>query len=280
MSSLTLIRTLNRLLGAIAPGTVARNARKLLMRPRPHAPRGWEEAALKSAERITFRFGLSALRWGRQGPITLLMHGWEGRPTQFAAFIAPLLAQGRQVIALDAPAHGRSPGTEAHPLAFAEALLEAASELRHVDTVIGHSMGGAAALLAIERGLSVRKAVTIGAPAAMQRVLDRFARFIGLPAAAHRRFRKLVDSYTGVRAEQLDVECSEPRIAVPGLIVHDREDTSVPFTEALALRDAWPHARLIETQGFGHRQVLASPQVIAEVAAFIADGESAPRLAA
>lgn len=280
MSSLFALRTLNRLLGAVAPDVVARHARRLLMRPHPRPPRGWEEAALRSAERITFRFGLSGLRWGDRGPITLLMHGWEGRPTQFAAFIAPLLAQGRQVIALDAPAHGRSPGREAHPLAFAEALLEAASELREIDAAIGHSMGGSALLLAMERGLSVRKAVTIGAPAAMPRVLDRFARFIGLPATAHRRFRRLVDRYTGVRAEQLDVRHGDAPLDVPGLIVHDTDDTAVPFDEALALREAWPGARLIATQGFGHRQVLASPKVIAEIATFFAEGREQPRLAA
>src|SRR5690242_11091115 len=63
-------------------------------------------AVAESAPRVTFRFGLSGLRWGRDGqPAVLMMHGAGGRPAQFTNFIAPLLARGRQVIALEAPAH-------------------------------------------------------------------------------------------------------------------------------------------------------------------------------
>ena len=71
----------------------------------------------------------AALRNPRRGSTVLLMHGWEGRPTQFALLIRGLVDAGYGVIALDAPAHGRSPGREANVVLFARALLEAASEL-------------------------------------------------------------------------------------------------------------------------------------------------------
>ena len=108
MNTLATLRTANRLVGANAPEATARFARKLLMKPQAHRPRDWELGALERAERITFRFGLSGLRWGNSGPVVLAMHGWSGRATQFAAFIEPLLASGRQVVALEAPAHGQS----------------------------------------------------------------------------------------------------------------------------------------------------------------------------
>jgi len=65
---------------------VASRLRERFMTPRNLPPRDWELPLLTSAERITLRFGLSALRWG-SGPTVLLMHGWEGRPTQFAELI-------------------------------------------------------------------------------------------------------------------------------------------------------------------------------------------------
>ena len=92
MNTLATLRTANRLVGAFAPEATARFARKLLMKPQAHRPRDWELGALERAERITFRFGLSGLRWGNSGPVVLAMHGWSGRATQFAAFIEPLLA--------------------------------------------------------------------------------------------------------------------------------------------------------------------------------------------
>ena len=109
MTTLTTLRTANRVLGTIAPAFTAGLARRLMMRPTVNQPRAWELPARDTAEKITFRFGLGGYRWGTSGPTVLMMHGWQGRPTQFACFVEPLLASGRQVIALEAPAHGRSP---------------------------------------------------------------------------------------------------------------------------------------------------------------------------
>ena len=87
-----------------------RLTRHLLSRPPTRPLADWEREAADTARRVSFRFGLSGLRWGESGPVALMLHGWAGRPTQFASLVPPLLAAGRQVIALDAPGHGESPG--------------------------------------------------------------------------------------------------------------------------------------------------------------------------
>ncbi|MDT1028360.1 alpha/beta hydrolase, partial [Pseudomonas paraeruginosa] len=79
------------------------------MRPGEWPPKDWERPLLASSARVTLRFGLSAWRWG-EGPAVLLLHGWGGRPTQFAHLSEQLVGAGYCVFALDAPAHGRSPG--------------------------------------------------------------------------------------------------------------------------------------------------------------------------
>ena len=270
MNALSAVRTTNQVIGAIAQRLAGALARRVLMTPRQYAPRDGERAAAASAERITLRFGLSALRWGGPGPIVLMMHGWSGRPTQFRHLVAPLVAAGRQVIALDAPAHGRSPGDEAHPLAFTEAVLEAAGELRHVEAVVGHSMGGAAVMLALAQQRFADRAVVFGAPAAMSRVLERFARTIALPGPAKRAFFAIVDRHVGVPARELDVARYDSALAIPGLVVHDRDDDSVPFAEAETIARAWPASRLIATQGLGHRRVLSDAGVVAAVTRFLA----------
>ena len=275
MNALTTMRTTNQVIGTIAPRLTGALARRLLMRPQQYTPREAERAALATAERITLRFGLSALRWGAPGPVVLMMHGWSGRPTQFRHLVAPLVAAGRQVIALDAPAHGRSPGDEAHPLAFAEAVLEAAGELKHVESVVGHSMGGAAVMLALAQQRFADRAVVFGSPAAMSRVLERFARTIALPRAAKRAFLEIVDRHVGVPARELDVTRYESALTIPGLVVHDRDDDSVPFCEAEAIARAWPRARLIATQGLGHRRVLSDPGVVAAATRFLTEREVA-----
>ena len=55
----------------------------------------------------------------------------------------------------------------------------------------------------------------------------------------------------------------------PALIVHDHDDTDVPEADARAIAAAWPAARLVITQGLGHRGVLRSSEVVHHVLEFL-----------
>ncbi|MCB2256142.1 alpha/beta hydrolase [Pseudomonas chlororaphis] len=271
MSTLSWIRGVNGTLGWIAPKLVARKMRLLFMTPRERLPRDWELPLLARSERITLRFGLSALRWG-QGPAVLLMHGWEGRPTQFASLINALVGAGYSVVALDGPAHGRSPGREANIVLFARALLEAAAELPPLRAVIGHSMGGASAMLAVQLGLRTETLVSIAAPARILGVLRGFARYMRLPPRARSAFIRQVEQDVGMRAAALDV--ARYQLDVPGLIVHAEDDNFVPVKESELIHDAWFDSRLLRLKEGGHQRVLADPRVIDGVLALLAGRRS------
>ena len=259
MNNMSWVRGFNATVGWVAPYALASKLRADFMTPRVSPPRDWELPMLARSERVTLRFGLSALRWG-SGPAVLLMHGWEGRPTQFAGLIEALVDAGYAVIALDAPAHGRSPGREANVVLFARALLEAASELPPLKAVIGHSMGGASALLATQLGLRTEALVTIAAPGRILTMLRGFARYMGLPARAQAHFVRLVEEQAGMPAGQIDV--ARYRLEVPGLVVHAADDPLVPFAEAEAIQRAWFDSQLLRLEQGGHQRVLGDPRLI------------------
>ncbi|WP_137972518.1 alpha/beta fold hydrolase [Pseudomonas sp. F(2018)] len=262
MSSMSWIRGFNATVGRLAPDLVASKMHRAFLTPRDLPPRDWELPLLADAERITLRFGLSALRWGR-GPAVLLLHGWEGRPTQFAELIRALVRAGYGVVALDGPAHGHSPGHEANVVLFARALLEASSELPPLKAVIGHSLGGAGALLATQLGLRTEALVTIAAPARILGALRRFAHFVGLPKQARARFVRMVEESAGMPAAQLDV--ARYRLDFPGLVVHAKDDPMVPFAEAENIHAAWAESRLLALETGGHSRSLADPRLIEAV---------------
>ena len=253
MSSLTWIRGFNGTIGRIAPRWTAERMRRAFMMPGEWPPKDWELPLLASSERVTLRFGLSALRWG-EGPAVLLLHGWAGRPTQFAHLIEQLVGAGYSVYALDAPAHGRSPGREANVVLFAHALLEAAGELPPLRAVVGHSLGGAAALLAAQMGLRSEALVTVSAPSRILEQLRLFARFVGLPALARSHFIRLVERQAGISAACLDV--ARYRLEMPGLVVHADDDTRVAVENAERIHAAWPASRLMRLPGGGHHRLL------------------------
>ncbi|MDH0730443.1 lysophospholipase [Pseudomonas sichuanensis] len=258
MSTLSWIRGVNGTLGHLAPEHVAGKMRRAFMSPRTLPPRDWELPLLARAERITLRFGLSALRWG-QGPTVLLMHGWEGRPTQFAALIETLVAAGHTVVSLEGPGHGRSPGHQAHVVLFARALLEAAAELPPLRAVIGHSMGGASVMLALQWGLRAEAAVSIAAPAQLLGVMRGFARNLGLPARARAAFIRQVERDIGVQIARLDVTAYQ--LDLPGLVVHASDDVLVPAGESQVIHKAWFDSRLLLLEEGGHVRVLADPRL-------------------
>ncbi|BAQ73715.1 hydrolase [Pseudomonas sp. Os17] len=267
MNGLSWIRGVNGTLGWVAPQWAANRMRQLFMTPRELPPREWELPLLERAERLTLRFGLSALRWG-QGPTVMLMHGWEGRPTQFASLIEALVAAGYTAVALEGPAHGRSPGDEANVVLFARAMLEAAAELPPLRAVIGHSMGGASAMLAVQLGLRSETLVSIAAPARILGVLRGFARYMGLPPRARSAFIRQVEKEVGMRAASLDV--AQYQLDMPGLIVHAEDDRFVPVKESELIHQAWFDSRLLRLSEGGHQRVLADPRVVEAVIALVA----------
>lgn len=277
MTTLSWIRGVNGTLGRLAPEHIAGKMRRAFMTPRNLPPRQWELPLLATAERITLRFGLSALRWG-QGPTVLMMHGWEGRPTQFAALIEALVAAGHTVVSLEGPAHGRSPGRQAHVALFARALLEAAAELPPLRAVIGHSMGGASVLLALQWGLRTEAAVSIAAPAQLLRVLRGFAQRLGMPARARAAFIRLVEQDVGLQVARLDVNGYQ--LELPGLIVHASDDPLVAASEAQLIHKAWFDSRLLMLEEGGHQRVLADPLLVEGVLELLARAATPARQSA
>lgn len=267
MTTLSWIRGVNGTLGRLAPEHIAGKMRRAFMTPRNLPPRQWELPLLATAERITLRFGLSALRWG-QGPTVLMMHGWEGRPTQFAALIEALVAAGHTVVSLEGPAHGRSPGRQAHVALFARALLEAAAELPPLRAVIGHSMGGASVLLALQWGLRTEAAVSIAAPAQLLGVLRGFAQRLGMPARVRAAFIRQVEQDVGLQVARLDVNGYQ--LELPGLIVHASDDPLVAASEAQLIHKAWFDSRLLMLEEGGHQRVLADPLLVEGVLELLA----------
>lgn len=166
----------------------------------------------------------------------------------------------------------------AHPCAVgaveakrpAEALLEAAHVLGPFDVLVGHSMGGGAALFAVAEGLRVVRVVTFAAPASIDEVLARFSSFIGLPDPARRALRARVVSVVGRRPEEVDVGSYAGRVTIPVLVIHDVNDREVPFSDAQQLLRHLPNARLLETRGLGHGWIVRDTGVARDVAAWLA----------
>jgi len=269
---LALIRGFHHLAGTVAPHWTARRARVLFTHPRRGSRRPWEEAVLAKAERVTLDVGFRALRWRPEGePVgrVLCMHGWEGRATQFGTLADALVDAGYEVLALDGPGHGESPEEQAHPVAFARALMLVDQELGPFDHVVGHSMGAGALVVALSWGLRAERAVLLASPSSIEGVLGRFGTFIGLPDRCKGLLMDEMGALVGVHPEGLHIAAMADGLVQTALVLHDPEDVEVPVEDGRAIAEHWPNARWEEVRGVGHRRILRDGATVERVVAFL-----------
>jgi pimeloyl-ACP methyl ester carboxylesterase len=215
---------------------------------------------------------VAAWAWGR-GPAVILVHGWGGRGARLAAaFVEPLVASGFSVVTFDAPGHGDSDGKLSSMPAVARALQAVAREVGSPFAVIAHSMGGSATALAISQGLHLERGVFIAPAAGPARYADVFAAALAVGPAAMAEMRRRSETRIGFRWSELSVPEMAVDFDIPLLIMHDRDDATVPWSEGAAIAEAWPGAELVTTTGLGHREVVRDPGTVARAVDFVRQG--------
>jgi pimeloyl-ACP methyl ester carboxylesterase len=270
-------------LAAVSPGVAASAVAPLFFRAPPRRGRpDPERQALARGDRVVLGAGrdrIVAWRWG-DGPAVLLAHGWGGCAGQMTPLVGPLLDAGFGVVAHDAPAHGESPGRTASIPVFADAIARVSRAVGPLHGVIAHSMGGAAFTLAASRGLSARRAVFVGPPSDAAAWFRGFVRWLALPAAAEPALRARVEAIAGERLDRLNSAVLGPRMKVPLLVLHDRQDREVPIEDGERVAREAADGRLVVTDGLGHRRILRDPGVAGQAVRFLAEGLEAAALPA
>jgi pimeloyl-ACP methyl ester carboxylesterase len=217
--------------------------------------------------------------WGA-GPVVYLVHGWGGRGAQLASFVEPLLAGGFRVVMFDAPAHGDSdPGPagpgRTHGVEFGKALDAVFARFGPAEAVIAHSLGAISTYLTLRFGwLSTRRLVLLAPMVAAEPLFDQFQRALGFGSRTRRAFDRALEEFVGVPMAEFDAIHQAARVdPVPTLVVHDRGDRQTPYSDSARLVASLPDARLVATDGLGHRRILKDPAVVREVTGFLSEAE-------
>lgn len=270
--SLTLVRGALRVLSHASPAVASRVAMDLFMTPRRHRTPDRERALLAGATPFDVRLGdsttIKAWSWG-SGPVVLLVHGWEGRGSQMTPFVQPLVDAGHRVIAFDAPGHGASDGNRSSLPHFTYALRAVAAATAEPHAIIAHSLGCAATTLALRDGLTANRLVFMAPPLEPVDYTARFGEILALDSAIIDRMRLRIEERFLRKWTDYSLALTAKDMTAPLLIIHDRQDQETFWSEGNALASLWPNARLITTDGLGHRRILREPSLIEEAVRFI-----------
>ena len=266
--------------GRLSPTLAARIAFPLFMRVGPRLPVRADAAAThEAAIRDTITVNgkrVTTYQWGHGTETVLLVHGWQGRAAQFAALVRELRASGFTVVSFDAPANGASGGRRTSIIDYLDAIEQLQRKHGAFHTVVGHSLGTLATLIAIHRGLAVGRLVGIAGVAEADNLYDGFGRALRLrpeisavlPELLRRRVVRDdsgVERFSGIRTPL--------PTGIRMLLIHDRGDRMVPLERSERLAEVHATTRLIVTEGLGHNRILAADDTLDAVLDFVTSGE-------
>jgi pimeloyl-ACP methyl ester carboxylesterase len=210
---------------------------------------------------MTKSFSVRVRRHG-YGPEVLLVHGWGGYGAQFSYMVSALNNAGYAGLIYDLPGHGENPRGRFH-VGHSADLIEAIAEQRRLHAIVGHSLGAYAAGIAIARGVQTRAFIGLAAPANLKTLLIGFQRLLELPPESVRGLRMRLEREFGPEVWcRYSLDYHMPRVRVPTLLIHDRDDHVAAWQTADYLAGMAPHAVVQYTRGLGHYLILRHAPVL------------------
>ena len=206
--------------------------------------------------------------WKGNENVILLVHGWESNTALWEKLLPYLQETGRTIVAIDAPAHGLSGGTEFNVIKYASFINVAVKHYKP-SVLIGHSIGGAACIYFQSHFKSehIEKMVILGAPSDFTELVVNYVNLLSL----NKRMNGLLFSYFSAKFKteitSFSIAAFAKELQIPGMIIHDKFDDVISFGEGQKIADAWNNSTFIQTEGLGHS--LHDDQVYLKIKAFV-----------
>jgi pimeloyl-ACP methyl ester carboxylesterase len=230
----------------------------------------------REAEELNFRFdqyNIAGYRWNKGGnKKVLIVHGFESTAVNFERYIYPLTSKGYEVLAFDAPAHGRSSGKQITVLVYRDLIKYIHTHYGPVLSYMGHSLGGFAlgmALAEIPHDENFH-AVFIAPSAETSTAVDNFFNFLRLNDEVRQEFEKVIMIKSGQPVSWFRLHRIMADIKAKILWVHDEDDTITPLRDALKVKaENYPNAEFVVTKGLGHSRIYRDEAVTRLVVDFL-----------
>jgi pimeloyl-ACP methyl ester carboxylesterase len=266
-------RLLIKVLPAPMSSQIVRALAARTRRPKVHGP---QLDAMSRAEMLRYGPRGRNVAWGwgwgwGDGPLVILIHGWNGSAAQLAPLATSLAARGFRCVAIDVTGHGASVGSRTGWRHFVDDIAALSAQLGgDVHAYVGHSAGGLAMMAArVTRGVRAGKYVCVCAPShpfppirAIQQQLDPAQRV--LTACQNDIARQL-----GADWRQLESGWAYAGAGSDLLLFYDEADRFVDHTEGDRIGAWCPGATLVKSAAHGHTKVLGAPELATAVATFL-----------
>ena len=269
------IRTKFKLLSSLSKRKAAVKAFQLFCTPQ-HRNKKKLPRVFEQAEKLHFTFHdvvVRGYRWNHPSEKkALIVHGFESSVINFDRYVKPLVKKGYEVLAFDAPAHGRSGGRTINVLLYKEFLETIINSYGPIQSYIAHSLGGLAVSLALEgiKHTADWKVVFIAPATETTTAIDTYFNFLKLDNGVRKEFDKVIYEMSGHKPEWFSVARAVKHIKAQVLWAHDKDDNMTPLSDVEPLLEKnLPNVQFIITEGLGHRRIYRDNKVSHAVIDFL-----------
>ncbi len=203
----------------------------------------------------------------------LILHGFSSSCHKFEHFVNPLVELGYEVLAFDAPAHGRSDGKQVNALLYAAMIKKIQELYGPVNAYIGHSFGGLAACFALEylQPLTPTKLVLIAPAADTTTAIDNAFAMLNLK---NKKLRQMMDdeilAISGNETSWFSIRRAIKNIDAEVLWIQDENDLITPMKDAIQVKnDNHAHVNFQITTGLGHQKIYHDRTVMDTIVNFL-----------
>lgn len=208
--------------------------------------------------------------WG-DGPLVILVHGWNGRAAHMAPLAISIASQGFRCVAIEVTGHGSSPGNRTAWTCFIEDITALTQSLgQEVHAYVAHSAGGLTTMAARElKGIHASRYVCICAPSHPFPPINVIRKRLNPGPGVISLYRDYIAQQFHTDWDSLQSGCAYAGAGSDLLLFYDEGDRFVDHGEGDLIKNLCPGARLIKSTGYGHTKVLASPELAKAVNAFL-----------
>jgi len=211
----------------------------------------------------------------------IILHGWGSNAEQMLPIARPFHQTGMNILLIDARNHGRSDHDSFSSLPrFAEDLEKAITWLKSnypkyskKIVLLGHSVGAGAVLLEASRRSDIDAVISISAFAHPKQMMLRFLKRFHTPTFLSVFVIHYVEWIIGYRYENIAPINTICHIKCPVLLVHGRNDTTVPVEDAtlISSRCKRSNIKVMIIENAGHESIEKIKEHQKELVQFLRD---------
>jgi len=264
-----------QLLSMVSPKKAAKKAFKLFCTPFTRSSTV-PAPIFDEGELLSFMIDetlISGYRWNHPAKKkALIVHGFESSSINFHQYITGLIKADFEVLAFDAPAHGRSGGKRILLPEYINMIHAVIDRYGPVGNYIAHSFGGLALMHALETvpNKDISKITLIAPATETTSAVDRFFRMFNLSGTVRAHFDELIIKKGGAALTHFSIRRAIKHTTAPIMWIHDDTDRVTPLADALKVKeDNHDHLQFVTTTGLGHRRIYKDEGVIRQVIDFL-----------